>query len=116
MGQRIAGTVYVKVDGVQLTTTGAFSLPIGDVTRETLEPGYFSEKARVPYVKGDVLHTSDFPIDKITQGTDMTVTVELNNGRTYTLVGAYLVGESESNTEDGKVSLEFEGEKGVWSV
>lgn len=114
MGQKVAGTVYVKVDGKQLTITGGAEAPVGNITRETLAPGFFSETDRVPYIKVDALHTPDFPLDEITQGTDMTVQVEFKNGKNYLLTGAYTVGEAASTGDDGKISLEFNGLDGRW--
>lgn len=116
MGQKVAGTVYIKVDGRQLVISGACECPIGDVIRETIDgaPGHFSERDRAPYVKVDAVHTTDFPIDEITSGTDMTVQAELRNGKVYVLTGAYLVGETASTADDGKIALEFNGVRGVW--
>lgn len=116
MGEKVAGTIYCKVDGKQLVTTGGAECPISDVTRETIDGviGYFSEKDRAPYVKVDAVHTKDFPLDLIAAGEDMTVQVEFRNGKTYVLTGGYLVGEPVSTGDDGKVSLEFHGTKGVW--
>ena len=116
MGQKVAGTVYVKVDGRQLVTTGGAECPVTEVTRETIEgaPGYFSEQDRAPYVNVDVVHTADFPLEVIAQGTDMTVQVEFRNGKIYVLTGAYLVGEPASTGDDGKITLEFNGVKGIW--
>ncbi|MGS1116872.1 phage tail tube protein [Castellaniella sp. UC4442_H9] len=116
MGQKTAGTVYVKVDGQQLVITGGVECPTMDVTRETIDgaPGYYSEKDRTPYIKVDALHTPDFPLDVIAKGTDMTVQAEFANGKVYVLSGAYQVGEPASSGDDGKVSLEFNGNKGMW--
>ena len=44
----------------------------------------------------------------------MTVQVEFRNGKTYVLTGAYLVGEPASTGDDGKITLEFNGVKGIW--
>lgn len=114
MGTKVAGTVYIKVDGQQLTVSGAVEAPITDVTRETLVPGYFSEVERIPYLNVDVLHTPDFPREKIANATDMTVLAEFRNGTSYVLSGAYLVEEPASNSEEGLISLVFNGVEGVW--
>lgn len=44
MGQKVAGTVYVKVDGEQLTITGGAEAPLMDVKRETVWPGFSRKK------------------------------------------------------------------------
>lgn len=114
MGQKVAGTVYIKVDGQQLTIEGGVEAPITNHTRETLVPGFFSETDRIPYINVDALHTPDFPIERLAEGTDMTVMAEFKNGKIYVLSGAYLVGEPASSGDDGKISLEFNGVEGVW--
>lgn len=114
MGKKVAGTAYIKVDGQQLTITGGVEAPITDVTRETITPGFFSEVDRVPYVNVDAVHTPDFPLDAIANGTDMTVLVEFKNGKIYVLSGAYLVDEPASTADEGQISLVFNGVKGVW--
>ncbi len=114
MGQKIAGTVYVKADGVQFDSMGNFEVPISKYKRETLRPGKFKEEDLFPYIKGDVAFTRNFPIKKLQDATNMTVTVEFKNGKTYILTGAYIVGEPAHNSDDGKVSLQWDGEEGVW--
>ncbi|MGG7557783.1 phage tail tube protein [Pseudomonas sp. ES3] len=114
MGQKIAGTAYVKVDGAQLTISGGGEAPLMDKKRETVSPGFYKEEELAPYLKMTALHTPDFPHKALTQGTDMTVTFEFNNGKVYVLSGAYLVGEPASKADDGTLDLQFDGVKGVW--
>ena len=114
MGQKVAGTVYFKVDGEQLEVTGAVEAPTTNSTRESLRPGFFSETDRVPYLKVDALFTPGFPMKKLQDATDMTVTAEFKNGRTYVLSEAYQVGEPVVSGDDGKIQLQFDGVKGVW--
>ena len=109
---KVAGICYVNVDGSQLVVQGAVTVPITDVVRETIKPGYYSETERTPYVALDAICDEDFPIDQLKNGTDMTVTAELANNRTYVLSGAYLVEEPEYSADDGTVSLRFEGSSG----
>jgi hypothetical protein len=114
MGQRIAGTAYVKVDGAQLTISGGAEAPLMDKKRETVAPGFYKEEELAPYLKMTALHTPDFPLKALTQGTDMTITCEFNNGKVYVLSGAYLVDEPSSKGDDGTLELQFDGVKGVW--
>lgn len=114
MGQRVAGTCYVKVDGAQLTITGGCEAPLMDVKRESVVPGCYKEEQLTPYVKVTAVHTTDFPLKKLATGTDMTITCEFNNGKVYVLSGAYLVDEPVSSGDDGTVELQFDGLKGVW--
>ncbi|AOK40840.1 phage tail tube protein [Burkholderia vietnamiensis] len=114
MGKKTAGTCYVKVAGKQLEITGGVECPLSDTERETIKPGFFSEKEKAPYVKVDALFTPDFPIDTVMKGTNMTVTVEFANSRVYVLSGAYVVSGASTTGDDGKTPLTFEGRKGSW--
>lgn len=114
MGQKVAGTVYFKVDGEQLEVTGAVEAPTTNSTRESLRPGFFSETDRVPYLKVDALFTPGFPLKKLQDASSMTVTAEFKNGRTYVLSEAYQVGEPVVSGDDGKIQLQFDGVEGVW--
>lgn len=88
MGQLIAGTCYVKVDGAQLTISGGCKAPLMAVKRETVMPGFYKETDLAPSFKVSALHTPDFPLKQLIAGTDMTVTCEFNNDKVYVLAGA----------------------------
>jgi hypothetical protein len=115
MGQKVAGTCYVKVDGKQVTLKGGIEAPISDKKRETIVTGFFKEEELPPYIKMTAVHTPNFPRKALVDGTDMTITAELKNGKVYTLSGAYMVDEPSSNGEEGTIELQFDGIKGVWS-
>lgn len=114
MGKRVAGTAYIKVDGMQLTVTGGAEAPLMAVKRETVYPGFYKEEALAAYLKMTVIHDPDLDLKKLTEGKDMTVTCEFNNGKVYVLSGAYLVDEPTSKGDDGTLELQFDGIKGVW--
>lgn len=116
---RVAGICYVKVDAEQLELKGSLECPLTDTQRETVMGSAgvagFKETARMPYVKGTFIFLPGFPLAKLADGTDMTITAELANGKVYTLSGAYLVGEPAVKAEEGEVELEFNGVKGIWA-
>ena len=114
MGQKVAGTVYIKVDGEQLTITGGAEAPLMDKKRETVYPGFYKEEELTPYVKMTAIHTPNFPVKALTNGRDMTVTCEFSNGKVYVLAGAYLVDEPSAKGDDGTIELQFDGIKGNW--
>lgn len=114
MGQKVAGTVYIKADGEQFDVQGAFEAPLMKYKRESIRPGMIKEEDQVPYIKADLTFTKAFPIKKLQDSIDMVVTAELKNGRTYVLTGAYVVGEPAASGDDGKVSIEFNGVEGSW--
>jgi hypothetical protein len=118
MAKRVAGICYIKVDGEQLEVEGGVECPLTDLAREEVMglsgvAGY-KETALAPYVKLSAIFVPDFPVAKLRDGTDMTVTAELANGKVYTLSGAWLNGESAVKGDEGKIDLEFKGTKGAW--
>ncbi|UVL54724.1 phage tail tube protein [Pseudomonas sp. B21-035] len=114
MGQKVAGTCYIKVDGEQLTITGAVECPLSDVKRETIVRGHYKEEDLIPYISVDAVKTRNFPRAKLVNGTNMTITAELADGSSYVLSGAYLVDEAKVTGDDAKAPLKFEGIAGDW--
>jgi len=114
MGKKVAGTVYVKVDGGQLTVTGGVECPLSAKKRETVAPGFVKEEDLPAYVKVTAVDDPDLPIKQIMDATNSTITAELANGRVYVLSGAYVVGEPASKGDDGTIEFEWNGIKGAW--
>lgn len=114
MGQKIAGTCYIKADGMQFEVTGSVEVSLYAVKRESVLPGFYKEEELTPYVKLEALFTRDFSIDTLSNSVEMTVTAELANGKNYVLTGAYLVGDNAAKVDEGKLSLEFNDKKGIW--
>lgn len=114
MGQKVAGTVYIKADGFAFDVQGAFEAPLMKVKRESIRPGMIKEEDLVPYIKADVTWTKNFPVKKLQTAMNMVVTAETKGGQTYVLQGACVVGEPAVAGDDGKVSIEFNGDDGNW--
>lgn len=115
MGQRVGGTSYVKVDGVQMVISGNIEAPLGKFNRETITKGHYKEEEVVPFLSGEYVIPKGLDTDKITKGTNMTITTEFANGKVYTLSGAYVVGDANVGSDEGKASIRFEGDEGDWS-
>ena len=75
----------------------------------------FSETATRPYVKLSAKVGRDFPLQKLQEATNMTVTAELANGMVYTLSDAFLEGETALKASEGSVDLDFGGMKGSFA-
>ena len=118
MAKRVAGICYIKVDGEQLEVSGGVEVPLVDLKRETVMglsgPAGLKETALEPYVKLSAIFMPSFPVSMLQTSTEMTVTAELANGKSYTLSGAFLKGEPSIKGDDGTVELEFGGKKGIW--
>ena len=110
--------MYAKVDGEQLEVSGGFECPGMDVKREAIMSltgvaGY-KETPIKPYIKMTALFVPNFPLATLQSNTEMTLTVELANGKVYTLSGAFTEGEAPVKGDDGTIDLEFAGLKGIW--
>ncbi len=118
MAKRIAGTMYCKIDGEQLEIQGGFECPAAEVTREAVmgQAGLagYKETTVKQYVKVTALFMPDFPLATLQSNTELTITVELANGKVYTLSGAFLENEAPVKGDDGTIDLEFAGAKGIW--
>lgn len=118
MGKRVGGTAYVKVNGRQYELTGNAEAPLMDKVRETKMgsagvAGY-TEKARLPYIKGTFVLPPGFPLREMQEATDAVVTVDFANGMSYVLTGAYVVGEPALGSDEGESEIEWNGNKGRW--
>lgn len=118
MAKRLAGTCYFKVDGTQLEVESNVECPLSDSEKEELNStvglaGY-KETFTGHYVKGTFFFTPDFPIEKVTKGVDMSITVEFPNGKVYGLGEAFMKGGSSVKSESGTMELEFRGKTGGW--
>lgn len=118
---KVAGTCYLKVDGdqLELKSEAGIEAPLFDKTRETVmgQSGVagFKETDKMPFIKGTFIVNPNFPLEKLNDSSDMTVTAEFKTGKTYTLSGAYVVGDANYNSDTGEVELEFNGTKGIWA-
>ncbi len=116
MAQRIAGTAYVKADGVQYTLAGRLTVSPSNTEREGLAglsgPAGYKETPRIPFVEGDVHTTADLKIADLEQITDATIKVELANGKIYLLREAWCTSALEIDASEGTVGVRFEGMEG----
>lgn len=120
MGRKVAGVCFIKADDVQFEVEGGVEVPLSKTMREPVESlsnesGHFSEKGMIPFVKLTSIADPGIDIDKITNATDLTVTAELANGWIYTLTEAYLSGDNTVKGDEGKIDLQFNGRKGIWT-
>ena len=115
MGKRIAGVAYIKGDGDQLELSGKLTCNIMMTEKEGVSglsgPVGYKETPRIPTIEGDFFVTPAFPMEKIANLKDATITAELANGTTAVLSQAWLSGTIEVDAAEGTTSLKFEGIK-----
>ena len=113
MGERIGGTCFVKAGGKQYDARGSFIVSPSRVKREGVAGqddvhGYI-EVPRVPFIKGDLSTTLGLSIAELDAMTNVTVTVELANGKNYVLRSAWTESAHEIDTAAGKVAVNWGG-------
>lgn len=111
--QRVAGTAYAYRDGKQMPLGGSMTVSPNTVTREGVSglsgPQGYTERPRTPFIEGDFVLTADLSLKEIQDFRDGVITVELANGKRYTLEGAFFAGDVEADASEGTVPLRFEG-------
>lgn len=118
MANKVAGKMFVKINGDQLAMGGTFSCNFTPELREAVTGlsgivGY-KETPEVPYVEGDCYYTTDIDLAAIHALTDATITVELANGKVGVLRNAWSASRHEVDTAEGTFPVRFEGLSGDW--
>jgi hypothetical protein len=113
MSNLIAGTIAFKVDGTQLLAKGNFSWNLGHAKREAVmgSDGFhgYKETPQVPYIEGEITIDADTDVTGILDTVDATVTLDLATGNSIVLSGGYYAGDGKGETEEGKLTIRFEG-------
>ncbi|MEQ8585155.1 MAG: phage tail tube protein [Thalassobaculaceae bacterium] len=110
---RVAGTLFFKVDGTQYKAKGNFEYDLGAPKREAITGpdgvhGY-KEMPKAPYVTGAITNDGAVDLDTLFNLDGATVTLEQANGKTVVLENAWYAGDGKVTTEEGEVEIRFEG-------
>lgn len=113
MAQRVGGLIAIKVDSDLYRAKGAFTYNLGDPVREgvvghDVVHGY-KELPQIPFVEGEVTDSPDIDLRALHTISSATITLELANGKTIVLRDAWFAGEGGGNTEEGALTVRFEG-------
>lgn len=115
---KVAGTAFFKVDGTQYSLRGNMNVSLGNVERESVvgmdQYHGIKEIPKAGFIECDLTDHPDVDINTLNQLEDVTVTVELINGKTGVLRNAAQVTPIELNVVDGQMKVRFEGPKGEW--
>ena len=113
MGKRVAGVCFFKVDGVQLSVAGSFTVSPEISERESMAglSGVvgFKESPSAAFIEGEVYTENEVDIQTIAKIDDGTVTAELANGQGWALRNAWKVGRSDMSASEGTMTVRFEG-------
>ncbi|MEM9378415.1 MAG: phage tail tube protein [Planctomycetota bacterium] len=113
MTNAVGGILYLRLNGQQRRAKGNFTYNLGRPMREAVVGadavhGY-KETPQPAFIEGATTDTSDLVLEDLVQARDITVTLELPNGKTIALYEAWFAGEGSVTTEEGEVALRFEG-------
>ncbi|CAI1756908.1 phage tail tube protein [Serratia proteamaculans] len=110
---RLAGTAYVTTDGVTVMVAGQFKYSPGKVERSTLTGmdgvhGY-KEKPRAPFISYQARDSGGTSIAQINDSTNVSVVVELANGKTIIGENMWSVNTQDVDSEEAVFDVRWEG-------
>ncbi len=113
---RVAGTVYLSVDGVSYALAGEFEYNPSKVTRESAigmdgVHGYI-EKPVAPHISGTLRDMNGLSLADLNAMTNNTVTAQLANGKLIVGRNMWTVADQTAKATDGNVEVKWEGLQG----
>tara|TARA_R110000803_G_scaffold162194_1_gene225795 strand:+ start:9436 stop:9792 length:357 start_codon:yes stop_codon:yes gene_type:complete len=112
---RIGGKIQIKVDGQQYRAKGSFTYNLGKDKKEAVvgSDGVhgFKVTPQVAFIEGTITDSSNISLEKLLELEDVTVILELANGKIISLSGASFTSEGNVTTEEGEIDARFEGDQ-----
>lgn len=113
MGRRIGGIIFVQINGELQQAKGEFTYSLGVAKKEMVVGsdgvhGY-KEMPQVPYIEGALTDYTELDLEALQKSKDVTVTLQLANGKTMVLERAVYASEGAVSTEEGEIEARFEG-------
>lgn len=111
--QRRAGLITLKTGGVVQDAKGEFTYNLGVPKREAIigadgVHGY-KETPQVPFIEGAITDRGTLDLEALVKGKGLTITLELANGKTISLRGAWYAGDGNGTTGEGEIQVRWEG-------
>ncbi len=110
---RKSGLIHLRINNDGYSTKGSFKYGLGIGKKESLLSsdgsvvGYkFQPEA--PFIEGEIYDSKGLDLAAITRTDDATITLELANGKIIALRNAWVI-STEGQTEDGNITIRFEG-------
>lgn len=112
--ERIGGVANVFADGRSLPIRGNLTVS-PDPSENQVVAGMdgvhgYNERPRAPFIQGDFSTKANVNLRDVARMTNVTVTAELANGKTFVLVNATRTTPSEINASEGSFTIRWEGE------
>lgn len=111
MSNRIAGTLFIAVDGEIIDAAGEFTYTLGGESRETLTGhdrvhGY-KAMPQAPKLEGEIRDNGRLDVARLKAIDNAEITLQLSNGKTVVFSSAWATGEWEQKTENSTISAAF---------
>jgi hypothetical protein len=116
-GQKRGGLYRITVNGVQIECLGVCTYHLGAPKRTAIiksdgRAAGFSEEGVVPYIEVDALDRAGLDVSAFTTAEDVTVVVDLANGKSIVLSHAWYAGDGQGESEKGVIKSRWEGSEG----
>lgn len=115
MPQRRYGVLQFQVDGEVYLASGSFEYNLGGETRESKMgvDGFHGHTItrRQAHIAGEISDDPGLDLKTLSHLRDVTVTLELENGKVIVLPEAVQVAEGTANAQEGNIPVRFEGEE-----
>lgn len=116
MSQRRSGIIYLKVNGSIFDAKGNFTYNIGKPKREAIVGADavhgFKETPQVSFIEGEITDSGTLDLEALVMMDDVTVTLELSNGKVIVLRNAWYAGDGTGQTQEANIQFRFEGKTG----
>ena len=114
---RRGGVIFFKVDSVLRDAKGNFTYNIGGPKREPimnadLSTAGYTESGQVARIEGEITDQRDLVLSDLVNIEDATITLELANGKVFTLRNAWYAADGDAQTEMGNIQVLFHGLEG----
>lgn len=115
MAQRLAGVVYLKVNGEMIDLEGTVTINPGEIVREAIVSSTgvigYTETPKSPSIEYTGYLTKA-QLKALYADTDITATAELANGTVFVLSGAFVSGEPALDAQAGTTNVTLSGVHG----
>jgi hypothetical protein len=110
---RVAGTLYLAVNGTTLPAKGNFSVGYG-LEKKTAVIGVsgvqgYKGESQVAFIEGTITNRSDLDVKALLQVEGATITLQFQGGKTLVLRDAWQAADGTLNADEGELPIRFEG-------
>lgn len=110
---RIGGLIQFKVEGELFQAKGNFEYNLGIPKKEMVVGSDavhgFKETPQVPMISGAITDTDELDLEAFRRLRDVTVTLELANGKVIVLESGVEASDGNVSSEEGEIEFKFEG-------